>query len=124
MDERAFLTRYPELFHLAAEDSWPHFQKLDALLSTRRILDRLDLPVEQRARIDWEAVERHRDLALAYERGWVWAPPHVGGASSARRENKSLVTHCENLARIYQQAAEENFALAREHRQIAAETKD
>jgi hypothetical protein len=35
-----------------------------------------------------------------------------------------LVAHCENLARMYQQAAEENLALAKQHRQIAAETKD
>ena len=79
---------------------------------------------EQQAGVDREAMERHRNLARAYERGWVWAPPRVGGVNSERGKNKSLVAHCENLARLYQQAAEENLALAREHRQLAAETKD
>jgi hypothetical protein len=79
---------------------------------------------ERQAGVDREAMERHRKLARAYEQGWVWAPPSAGGVSSGRRENKSLVAHCENLARMYQQAAEENLAMAREHHQIAAETKD
>jgi hypothetical protein len=79
---------------------------------------------EQQAEADGAASERHRGLARAYERGWVWSGPPVGSASSVRRENQSLVAHCENLARIYQQAAEENLALAKEHRQLAAGTKD
>jgi hypothetical protein len=79
---------------------------------------------EQQAGVDTEAMERHRDLAQAYEQGWVWAPPHVGGVNGERMENKSLVAHCENLVRFYQQAAEENLALARAHRQLAADTKD
>ena len=79
---------------------------------------------EQQAGVDREAMERHRKLARAYEQGWVWAPPRAGGASSARRENQTLIAHCENLARMYQQAAEENLALAKQHRQMAVETKD
>lgn len=79
---------------------------------------------EQQAGTDKESVERHRRLARAYERGWVWAGPKVGAVVSARRANQSLIAHCENLARIYQQAAEENLALATEHRQLAAEPRD
>ena len=76
---------------------------------------------EQQAGVDREAMERHLNLARAYEQGWVWHEPGVGGV---RRENQSFIAHCENLRRIYQQAAEENLALARKHRQLAAETKD
>jgi hypothetical protein len=78
----------------------------------------------QQAGVDKEAVERHRNLARAYERGGVWGGPQVGSVSSVRRGNQILVAHCENLARIYQQAAEENLALATEHRRLAAEAKD
>lgn len=86
--------------------------------------DRIAAIYEQQAGVDKEAVERHRNLVRAYERGWVWAGPRVGGVVSANRANQSLIAHCENLARIYQQAAEENLALAREHRQMGAGTKD
>jgi hypothetical protein len=79
---------------------------------------------EQQAIVDKEAVERHRNLARAYERGWVWAPPRVGSVASAKRESQNLIAHCESLARLYQQAAEENLAMAREHRQVAAGTED
>lgn len=76
---------------------------------------------EQQADVERKAMEWHRNLARSYEPGGVRNEPMVGGV---RRGNQSLIAHCENLARIYQQAAEENLALAREHRQLAAETKD
>ena len=75
---------------------------------------------EQQAEGDSVAAERHRGLARAYERGYIAGGSRVRGSSTARRENKSLAAHCENLARIYQQAAEENLALATAHRRIAA----
>ncbi|MBI2753788.1 MAG: hypothetical protein HYX46_09795 [Betaproteobacteria bacterium] len=98
-------------------------QKIEAA-RTRADHQEIAAVYEQQAVVDKEAMERHRDLARAYERGWVWAGPSVGGVISARKVNYTLAAHCENLARIYQQAAEENLALAREHRQLAAETKD
>ena len=98
-------------------------QKIEAA-RTRADHQEIAAVYEQQAGGDRAAAERHRGLARAYERGWVWTGPRVGGGSGVRRESKSLAAHCENLARIYQQAAEEKFALAREHRQLAAETKD
>jgi hypothetical protein len=98
-------------------------QKIEAA-RTRADHQEIAAAYEQQAGVDREAMERHHKLARAYEQGWVWAPPRAGGVSSGRRENKSLIAHCENLARMYQQAAEENLALAKQHRQIAAETKD
>ena len=79
---------------------------------------------EQEAEGDRAAAERHRGLARAYERGYIAGGSRVRGSSTARRENKSLAAHCENLTRIYQQAVEENLALAKEHRQLATETKN
>lgn len=98
-------------------------QKIEAA-RTRADHQEIAAAYEQQAEGDRAAAERHRGLARAYERGWVWIGPRVGGESTARRENKSAVAHCENLARIYGQAAEENVALAREHRRLAAESKD
>lgn len=79
---------------------------------------------EQQAGVDREAMEWHRSLARAYERGWIWAGPRVGGVVSARRGNQTLIAHCDNLARLYREASDENLALAKEHRRLAAETKD
>jgi len=98
-------------------------QKIEAA-RTRADHQAIAAVYEQQAEGDRAAAERHRGLARAYERGYIAGGSRVRGSSTARRENKSLVAHCENLARIYQQAAEENLALAREHRQVAAETKD
>lgn len=78
---------------------------------------------EKQAGVDKEAIERHRNLARAYERGWVWTDPRDHGFS-ARKVNFTLAAHCEKLARIYQQAVDENLALAKEHRRLAAEMKD
>jgi hypothetical protein len=98
-------------------------QKIEAA-RTRADHQEIAVVYERQAESDRAAAERHRGLARAYEQGWVWNPPRVGGVSSARRENQNLIAHCENLVRIYQQAAEENIALARAHRQLAVELKD
>lgn len=68
---------------------------------------------EQQAGADKAESERHRGLARAYGRSWTYKGGHA-----------NLSRHCENLARTHQQAAEENLALAKAHRQIAADTKN
>lgn len=94
-------------------------QKIEAV-RTRADHQEIAVVYEQQAEGDRAAAERHRGSARAYERGGVWNGPRVGSAKRA----DSMVAHCENLARIYQQAAEENLALTREHRRLAAEMKD
>jgi hypothetical protein len=78
---------------------------------------------ERQAAVDREAMERHRASARAYERGWVWSGPR-GGIVSANTANRHLIVHCENLARLHKLAADENVAMAKEHRQLAADAKD
>lgn len=68
---------------------------------------------EQQAGADKAAAERHRGYARAYARS---GNPRVPA-------NPAMISHCENLARTYQQAADENLALAKTHRQAAAEVK-
>lgn len=79
---------------------------------------------EQQADADKEAGKRHRNLARAYERGWVWAGPKAGGVVSARKGNQNQIAHCENLARIFQREAAENLSLAGEQRRMAAGAKE
>jgi type IV pilus biogenesis protein CpaD/CtpE len=68
---------------------------------------------EQQAGADKASSERHRGLARAYARA---GNPRVP-------TNPALISHCETLARTYEQAADENLALAKMHRQLAAEVK-
>ena len=69
---------------------------------------------EQQASVDKAAAEKHQGYARSYQRTWT------------NREGRqaNMASHCENLAITYQQAADENVALAKLHRQLAAEAKD
>ena len=39
------------------------------------------------------------------------------------KQASSLISHCQGLARVYEQAAAENLNMAESHRQLAAEAK-
>jgi hypothetical protein len=39
------------------------------------------------------------------------------------KQAQSLISHCQGLIRIYEQAAKENLGMAQSHREAAAETK-
>lgn len=67
---------------------------------------------EQQAGMDKTAAEKHQGYARSYQRAWA----NRGGQAN-------MASHCENLAKTYQQAADENLALAKLHRQLAAEAK-
>lgn len=84
-------------------------QKIEAA-RTRADHQEIAAVYEQHAEGDRASAERYRALARMYERG--------------RWKNKTAAVYCENLARIFQQAAEENLALAWEHRRLAAESND
>ncbi len=64
---------------------------------------------------DAAAAKRHAGYAKIYRRN---ASPRSGVEAHA-----AMAKHCENLARTYQQAADENAAVALLHRQLAAGTK-
>jgi hypothetical protein len=110
-------------------------QKIGA---ARTRADHQEIAAEYEKQADWarDAAERHRGLARTYG-AWLSNTPHGGAAigaqgaardvfaqSRAQKANQDLIEYCQNLARIYDQAAEQNLALARVHRQLAAETKD
>lgn len=96
-------------------------QKIEAA-RTRTDHQELAVIYERQAAVEMEAKERYRASARAYERGWKWSGPR-GGMVSARTANRHLIDHCENLARLHQLAADENVAMAKEHRRLAAEAK-
>ena len=78
--------------------------------TTRADHERIASLFEQEAGADRAAAERHEGIARSYR--------HAG-----RNADPGMATHCENLARAYRQAAEENLALAKSHRQMAADSK-
>ncbi|MDP2005980.1 MAG: hypothetical protein Q8K45_09920 [Rubrivivax sp.] len=74
----------------------------------------------------------HEAIAVRYEREAIQnadaAKRHLGYAAVYRRNisprsgpevHLALAKHCENLARTYQQAADESDAMAKLHRQLA-----
>jgi hypothetical protein len=78
----------------------------------------------------------HEDLASWYEGqaavNTAAATRHQGYAATYRKNTSprsdpevhlALALHCETLARTYQQAADQNLALAKLHRELAAQAK-
>jgi hypothetical protein len=70
---------------------------------------------EAQAAADAAAAKRHQGYAATYRRNT--------SPASGPREHLALATRCENLARAYQQAADESTALAKLHRELAAAAK-
>ena len=91
-------------------------EKIEAA-RTRSDHQEIAVVYERQAQDDRTASERHRAWARRYDQR------HLSSAG-VRGPNPAMAEHCRNLARIYQQAAEENLALAKGHRQMAAEAKD
>jgi hypothetical protein len=67
---------------------------------------------ERQAEVDAAAARRHQGYAAIYRKN---TSPRSGVQAHA-----TLAQHCESLARIYRQAADENLALAKLHREQAA----
>jgi hypothetical protein len=64
-----------------------------------------------------ERAETHRKMGQHYER---WAYTYYRQVPDAGLSG-GFVRRCETLVRLHEQAAEENLALAKLHRQVAAE---
>lgn len=66
---------------------------------------------ERQAAINAAAAKRHFGYATTYRRNT--------SPASGVEAHKILAQHCENLARTYEQAANENLLIAKIHRQLA-----
>ena len=73
---------------------------------------------EQEASAAMQRAEMHRNLTQTY------AGPGYGGGHVRATPALEPSRHCEALVRFYEQAAAENLALAKAHRQLAAEATD
>lgn len=80
---------------------------------TRADHERLAIWYEQEARAANDKAGQHRRLADGYGVAW-----------SGLYGNYGMLKHCQNLVRKYEQASEENLALAKLHRQMAADAKE
>ena len=80
--------------------------------SSRLDHEELASQYEQQAIVDAAAAVRHKGYAATYRKNRSLR----GGVEA----HAYLANHCENLARTYQQAADENLALAKLHRDVAA----
>jgi peptidoglycan hydrolase CwlO-like protein len=58
-------------------------------------------------------VDEHKKLLAQYE----------ARKSLYGKQAQSLISHCQGLVRIYEQAAAENMGMAQSHREMAAESK-
>ena len=82
-----------------------------------------------RTRSDHEALARHYEDAAkemqlkADEHRKLLAQYEAKNALYDGRHNQNLVSHCQRLVNIYEQAAAGNRSMAQSHREMAAEAK-
>ncbi|NUZ08508.1 hypothetical protein [Piscinibacter koreensis] len=89
-------------------------QKIETA-SSRSDHEDVALQYERQAIVDAAAAKRHKGYAATYRRNT--AP------RSSAQAHETLARHCDRLSQTYEQAAEENIALAKLHWQLAAEAK-
>jgi len=77
--------------------------------STRSDHEKIAAAYDQQAGVEKASAQRHERMAQSYRQGRNPAP--------------GMAAHCESLVRIYNQTADELAALAKMHRQMAAEAK-
>ena len=83
--------------------------------SSRSDHEALASEYERKASVDTDAATRHRGYAAIYLKN---RSPRSGPEAHV-----ALARHCENIARNYEQAANENLAMAKLHRALATETR-
>jgi len=81
-----------------------------------------------KTRTDHEALAQHYDDAAKEMQ--AKAAEHIkmvaqyeANKSLYGKQAQSLISHCQGLARIYDQAAADNMSMAESHRQMAADVK-
>jgi hypothetical protein len=81
-----------------------------------------------KTRSDHESLAKHYEDAAKEMQAKVAEHKKMLAQYEARkslygRQAQSLISHCQGLIRIYEQAAAENRSMAEAHRQMAAEAK-
>ena len=81
-----------------------------------------------KTRSDHEALARHYDDAAKEMRAKAEEHKKLLAQYEAKKgiygkQAQTLISHCQGLVRIYEQAAADNVSMAQSHREIAAEAK-
>ena len=95
----------------AGQESSSLVQKIESA-KTRADHEALAAFYEQEAKTAQAKAEQHQEMAEHYKKGFGY------GNSKA-----TLIQHCNYIARKYQEAAKENLALAKLHRELAAKAQ-
>lgn len=77
--------------------------------STRSDHEKIASAYDEQAGVEKASAQRHERMAQSYRQG--------------RNSSPGMAAHCDNLVRTYNQTADELVALAKMHRQMAAEAK-
>jgi hypothetical protein len=85
-------------------------QKIESA-SSRADHDDVASQYERQAAVDAAAAKRHVGYAATYRKNT--------SVRSGVQAHEALAKHCENLARTYQLAADENLVMAKLHRELA-----
>ncbi|MBL8348470.1 MAG: hypothetical protein JNN03_23790 [Rubrivivax sp.] len=101
----------------AAQDSTAPVSVEPKIANASNRVDHEDLAswYEGQAAVNAAAAKRHQGYAATYRKNT--------SPSAGPDVHLALALHCENLARTYQQAADQNLALAKVHRELAAQAK-
>jgi endonuclease III len=81
-----------------------------------------------KSRSDHEALARHyqeaaKEMQAKAEEHKKLLAHYQAKKDLYRKQAQDLINHCQGLIRVYEQAAADNLAMAKSHREIAAETK-
>jgi hypothetical protein len=81
-----------------------------------------------KTRSDHEALAKHYDDAAKEMRAKAEEHKKLLGQYEAKKslygkQAQALISHCQGLVRIYEQAAADNLSMAQSHREMAAEAK-
>lgn len=112
----ACATEHPS--HMTGGTTYAQVEQRIAGARTRGDHEGLAQFFAQEADAAMQRAEMHRNLTQTY------AGPGYGGGHVRATPALEPSRHCEALVRFYEQAAAENLALAKAHRQLAAEATD
>lgn len=94
----------------------PHSMDMtQAVQSARSSADHASLAkhYEDAAKVMQDEASAHKRMLAQYE----------SNRSLYGKQAQNMISHCQGLVRVYEQAAAENMSMAESHRQMAAEAK-
>ena len=94
----------------AGQEASPEVQKIESA-KTKADHEALAASYEEAAKTAQAQADEHKEMSKAYSKVGHWVEKH------------NIVQHCDRLVKNYQDAAKENLALAKLHRELAAKAQ-